>query len=66
MFFFSAPYSPVGSVETLFPGTWYLTNIDSKHRRVYDRTSPTPVSVMNGVSGEEPEQHLQVGLRGKY
>ena len=30
-----APYTPVGSVNDLFPGTWYLTDIDDKHRRKY-------------------------------
>ncbi|XP_013399881.1 hydroxymethylglutaryl-CoA synthase 1 [Lingula anatina] len=32
-----APYTPVGDVEALFPGTWYLTEVDSKHRRKYER-----------------------------
>lgn len=32
-----APYSPVGKVEDLFPGTWYLLHIDEKHRRTYER-----------------------------
>ena len=32
---FSAPYAPVGSVGVLFPGTWYLTAVDDKHRREY-------------------------------
>lgn len=32
-----APYTPVGSVDDLFPGTWYLTQIDSMHRRTYAR-----------------------------
>lgn len=32
-----APYSPVGKVESLFPGTWYLTHIDEMHRRQYER-----------------------------
>lgn len=31
-----APYSPVGSIDVLFPGTWYLTAVDDKHRRTYD------------------------------
>lgn len=34
----AAPYVPVGSVDTLFPGTFYLKSIDEMHRRVYDRT----------------------------
>uniref|UniRef100_A0A8W8K2M1 Hydroxymethylglutaryl-CoA synthase n=1 Tax=Magallana gigas TaxID=29159 RepID=A0A8W8K2M1_MAGGI len=32
-----APYTPVGSTEGLFPGTWFLTEVDSMHRRKYDR-----------------------------
>lgn len=33
-----APYEPVGSIEHLFPGTYYLKSIDEMHRRVYERT----------------------------
>lgn len=33
----SAPFSPLGPTSNMFPGTWYLTNIDEKHRRTYDR-----------------------------
>lgn len=32
-----ANYVPQGSVEDLFPGTWYLTRVDDKHRREYAR-----------------------------
>ncbi|KAJ3605990.1 hypothetical protein NHX12_028033 [Muraenolepis orangiensis] len=32
-----ASYVPQGSVEELFPGTWYLTRVDDKHRREYAR-----------------------------
>lgn len=32
-----APYEPSGSIEMLFPGTYYLKNIDDKHRRLYER-----------------------------
>ncbi|XP_034048309.1 hydroxymethylglutaryl-CoA synthase, cytoplasmic [Thalassophryne amazonica] len=32
-----AGYVPQGSVEDLFPGTWYLTRVDDKHRREYAR-----------------------------
>ncbi|XP_073334433.1 hydroxymethylglutaryl-CoA synthase, cytoplasmic isoform X1 [Pagrus major] len=32
-----ASYVPRGSVEDLFPGTWYLTRVDDKHRREYSR-----------------------------
>ncbi|XP_005112064.1 hydroxymethylglutaryl-CoA synthase 1 [Aplysia californica] len=34
-----APYTPVGSLSVLFPGTWYLSEVDSMHRRKYERTS---------------------------
>ncbi|KAJ9587030.1 hypothetical protein L9F63_019372 [Diploptera punctata] len=30
-----APYSPMGPVDTLFPGTWYLDSVDDLHRRSY-------------------------------
>ncbi|XP_071539039.1 hydroxymethylglutaryl-CoA synthase 1 [Panulirus ornatus] len=32
-----APYTPVGSIDVLFPGTWYLTHVDEKYRRQYER-----------------------------
>ncbi|XP_057674758.1 hydroxymethylglutaryl-CoA synthase, cytoplasmic isoform X2 [Corythoichthys intestinalis] len=32
-----ASYVPRGCVEDLFPGTWYLTRVDEKHRREYAR-----------------------------
>ena len=44
--FFVAPYTPTQTTEHLFPGTWYLTDIDNKHRRKYQR-KPT-ASVLNG------------------
>lgn len=36
----AAPYTPVGSTEQLFPGTWFLASIDEKHRRQYTRVPP--------------------------
>lgn len=36
----AAPYEPSGSIDVLFPGTYYLKNIDDKHRRTYERVSP--------------------------
>ncbi|XP_014674710.1 PREDICTED: hydroxymethylglutaryl-CoA synthase 1-like isoform X2 [Priapulus caudatus] len=33
-----APYSPQGNPDALFPGTWYLTEIDEMYRRKYART----------------------------
>ncbi|XP_074597512.1 hydroxymethylglutaryl-CoA synthase [Brevipalpus obovatus] len=31
------PYTPKGSIDNLFPGTYYLTSIDELFRRKYDR-----------------------------
>ncbi|KAF6039320.1 HMGCS1 [Bugula neritina] len=31
-----APYTPVGDLSSLFPGTWYLASVDEKHRRKYE------------------------------
>ena len=44
----SAPYEPQGETGDMFPGTWYLTNIDNMHRRTYDRV---PVPYTNGAKG---------------
>jgi hydroxymethylglutaryl-CoA synthase len=30
-----APYTPQGSLDVLFPGTWYLDKVDELHRRSY-------------------------------
>ncbi|XP_076354844.1 hydroxymethylglutaryl-CoA synthase 1-like isoform X2 [Tachypleus tridentatus] len=43
-----APYSPVGKVEDLFPGIWYLVHVDNMHRRQYKYEQP-----VNGT----PRQH---------
>jgi len=32
-----APYTPQASLDILFPGTWYLDNVDEMHRRSYKR-----------------------------
>ncbi|KAK2164115.1 hypothetical protein LSH36_68g01018 [Paralvinella palmiformis] len=45
-----APYSPVGSVDNLFPGTWYLTHIDEMHRRKYERKPMMTLSNSDDVS----------------
>ncbi len=37
-----APYQPVGTPAELFPGTYFLTGIDDKHRRGYERTPLVP------------------------
>lgn len=33
----TAPYQPSGSIDALFPGTYYLINIDDQRRRTYER-----------------------------
>ncbi|XP_026762980.1 hydroxymethylglutaryl-CoA synthase 1 [Galleria mellonella] len=33
----TAPYDPSGSIDVLFPGTYYLIHIDDQRRRTYDR-----------------------------
>ena len=38
----SAPYKPVGGGGTLHPGTFFLTEVDDKHRRQYERVPPKP------------------------
>lgn len=35
----AAPYQPSGSIDVLFPGTYYLKSIDEMHRRTYERVS---------------------------
>lgn len=40
-----APYKPQGPVDVLFPGTYYLDDIDEMHRRTYKRV---PECTTNG------------------
>lgn len=42
-----APYTPVGDVKQLFPGTYYIKEIDDMHRRFYSRYHGT---IINGNS----------------
>ncbi|XP_064548219.1 hydroxymethylglutaryl-CoA synthase 1 [Drosophila montana] len=42
----AAPYTPTGSIGALFPGTYYLKDVDALHRRSYERT---PSNISNGV-----------------
>ena len=30
-------YKPLGSIESLVPGTYYLVDIDDKYRRLYEK-----------------------------
>lgn len=32
-----APYNPIGNIDWLLPGTWYLKSIDDKYRRTYEQ-----------------------------
>lgn len=40
-----APYTPEGITADLFPSTFYLTSVDSKHRRAYRRVDSAGVTV---------------------
>lgn len=53
-----APYTPVGDVEKLWPGTYYLTIVDDKHRRTYARVADEALS--NGVSLKSPAREVCV------
>ena len=45
-----APYVPQGKATDLFPGTFYLTAVDDKHRRAYSQVSDEmSATVTNGV-----------------
>ena len=35
----SAPYTPVGPVDELSPGTYYLSSVSDKYHRFYERVS---------------------------
>ncbi|XP_076140558.1 hydroxymethylglutaryl-CoA synthase, cytoplasmic isoform X1 [Alosa pseudoharengus] len=53
-----ASYTPQGSVDELFPGTWYLTHVDEKHRRQYSRRSesddtPLEAGLVNSTTKTE-------------
>ena len=37
-----APYTPKSSNKDLFPGTFYLTEVDDSHRRTYERSALPP------------------------
>ncbi|XP_050296610.1 hydroxymethylglutaryl-CoA synthase 1 [Anthonomus grandis grandis] len=43
------PYDPVGDRSHFFPGTYYLSKVDDKHRRFYDKI-PGSVHLTNGNS----------------
>ena len=56
-----APYVPVGDLESLWPGTYYLTAVDEKHRRVYARKAGETLA--NGTSLRSPASE-HVGANG--
>jgi len=37
-----APYTPTSLADDLFPGTWYLTNVDKERRRTYAKSGQSP------------------------
>jgi len=47
----SAPFVPQGNVKGMFPGSWFLTNIDEMHRRTYDRVALPYTNGSNGTNG---------------
>ncbi|XP_030048956.1 hydroxymethylglutaryl-CoA synthase, cytoplasmic isoform X2 [Microcaecilia unicolor] len=56
-----ANYIPQGSVDDLFPGTWYLVRVDEKHRRQYahrslleDRPLEASIDAVNSSTINEP------------
>lgn len=67
-----APYTPVGDLSTLFPGTWYLSEVDAMHRRKYQRTalaaSSNPCNLLisetkHFPTNVVPEQHEIESIR---
>ncbi|XP_071321985.1 hydroxymethylglutaryl-CoA synthase, cytoplasmic [Trachinotus anak] len=59
-----ASYVPRGSVDDLFPGTWYLTRVDDKHRREYarrplshDLSEPEP-GLVRSSTAIEVQEHI--------
>ncbi|GFV26645.1 hydroxymethylglutaryl-CoA synthase 1 [Trichonephila clavipes] len=64
-----APYTPIGSLEDLFPGTWYLEHVDDKHRRTYQQVKKSCIqrngllskmNVMNCESTKVAEEFCKV------
>ncbi|XP_054715240.1 hydroxymethylglutaryl-CoA synthase 1-like [Uloborus diversus] len=55
-----APYSPIGTVEDLFPKTWYLEYVDDKHRRNYSQLRGAPCITLNGhISKVSNSLHIE-------
>lgn len=49
-----APYQPVGDPAQLFPGTYYLTAVDERHRRSYARVPQQPTGIDKTVQLKSP------------
>jgi 3-oxoacyl-(acyl-carrier-protein) synthase len=45
----AVPYTPLYPQDRLFPGTYYLTQIDAQWRRHYQRTQVEPMTPWDGV-----------------
>lgn len=57
-----APYKPVGDPTQLFPGTYYLTGVDEKHRRSYVRVPPAQSTTKGEVQLKSPLAQIQQTL----
>eukprot|EP00118_Oscarella_pearsei_P025336 m.308008 g.308008 ORF g.308008 m.308008 type:complete len:463 (+) comp43233_c0_seq1:409-1797(+) len=43
-----APYTPTGNTDSFLPGTYYLEEVDGKHRRRYQRKAAAASQLQNG------------------
>lgn len=43
----SAPYKPVGPVDELSPGTYFLSDVSAKHHRTYERNASDAINNKN-------------------
>ena len=57
----TVPYTPVGEVKDLFPGTCYLTSVDEKHRRAYSRVPPTNITPIRSLRRPVQKEPLANG-----
>src|SRR5690606_36525523 len=48
--FILVPNTPIGDISVLSPGTFYLTKVDEKHRRFYERVPLSGASGKNGAT----------------
>ena len=55
----------MGSTNDLFPGTWYLTDVDKMHRRKYERKPSTETATCDDVTIEDVQMaDVKVKLKG--